>query len=199
MANRELPVASEAQAARRETRGGGPRRRTRAREPSAVHAPGRPRIAPSYRHPGSAASLTAQRCVSSARRATDAPGAAPRCPAVTPAAPQLLNVLEQRGGTQVERPCELRDRSQSGLAACTLEQRDLGSVQAARVTEGFLREARGETSGPEVRRELRYRIHRVGCSTPADKTSTDNKLHLTRSKSYCLRSAVSARTPRNPA
>ena len=122
-----------------------------------------------------------------------------RCPAVTPTAPQLLDVLEQRGGTQVERPRELRDRSQSGLAARTLEQRDLGSVQAARVTEGFLREARGEPSGPEVRRELRYRIHRVGCSTPADKTSTDNKLRLTTSESYCLRSAVSARTARNPA
>ena len=88
----------------------------------------------------------------------------------------LVDVLEQRGGAQIERSRELGDRSQPRLAAGTLEQRHLRSVQVARVAESFLRQAGGEPGGPEVRRELRYRIHRVGCSTAADKTSTDNTL-----------------------
>lgn len=81
---------------------------------------------------------------------------------VTPfAASRLLDVLEQRSWPELERPRELRDGSQPGFAAGALKQRHLGAVQVAGVAERFLREAGGEPSGTEVRRELRYRIHAV--------------------------------------
>ena len=115
------------------------------------------------------------------------------------AAEQLLDVLKQRGGTQIERPRELRDSAQPRLAARALKQGHLGAMQVAGVSESFLRQAGGEPGGPEVRRELQYRIHEVGCSMLADRTSTDNTLRSTGSESYCLRSSGPRPTARNHA
>jgi hypothetical protein len=83
-----------------------------------------------------------------------------RFAAVTAAAGrQLLDVLEQRRGTQIEGSCELRDRPQPRFAARAFQQRHLSAMQVASVAERFLRQAGGESSGAKVRCELRYRIH----------------------------------------
>ena len=91
-------------------------------------------------------------------------------------------MIEQRCRTQIEGSRELRDGAESRLAARALEQRDLGAVQAAGISESFLRQAGCEPGSPEVRRELQYRIHDAGCSTAADKTSTDNTLRSQRAR-----------------
>ena len=57
-----------------------------------------------------------------------------------PANRQLLDVMEQRGGPQIERSCELRDRPQPWLAASALKQGHLGAVQVARVAERLPRQ-----------------------------------------------------------
>src|SRR5690348_4542409 len=73
---------------------------------------------------------------------------------------QPADALAEFARGRLQRPAELDDRRHPRLPAGPLQQRNLGTVQIAHVTELFLGDPGGEAGPAEVDGEAVLRVHR---------------------------------------